>query len=175
MTRRHSAITPLCLLFAASASLVAGHASAAPVTLPPGYTLEKAAADAATAPPAFSAPATAALPDHPGWPVSVVGGASPPVCADLDPSYPGLHAWPNPFSGSGAIRIVHTGDRGPCTINVLDAAGRIVRTLSRTETPSGEIRWDGRNTAGQQVRPGVYFLRERAPATRAAGRLILLH
>ncbi len=31
-----------------------------------------------------------AFPNHPGWPVSVMGGASPPVCADIDPAYPGL-------------------------------------------------------------------------------------
>jgi hypothetical protein len=36
------------------------------------------------------ASALAAYPNHPGWPVSVVGGASPPVCADLDPAVPGL-------------------------------------------------------------------------------------
>lgn len=46
--------------------------------------------EVSTPPAPASMPALPAYPLHSGWPVAVQGGASPPVCADLDPAYPGL-------------------------------------------------------------------------------------
>jgi len=88
----------------ATASAQAAAVSSA-AALPPGVVWDAAGAVASGAvAPAAVAPGDAlaptadigvaqtplAFPDHPGWPVSVMGGASPPVCADIDPAYPGL-------------------------------------------------------------------------------------
>jgi len=59
------------------------------VALPPGFVC----GETGTGAPAANVGGEAtplAFPNHPGWPLPVVGGASPPVCADIDPAYPGL-------------------------------------------------------------------------------------
>jgi hypothetical protein len=57
--------------------------------LPPGFVCGETRAGAPAADLA-GAVTLLAFPNHPGWPVSVQGGASPPVCAEIDPAYPGL-------------------------------------------------------------------------------------
>ncbi|MBD3334770.1 MAG: T9SS type A sorting domain-containing protein, partial [Candidatus Eisenbacteria bacterium] len=46
------------------------------------------------------------------------------------------------------------------TVRVLDAAGRVVRTLANGRYPEGRHRlsWNGRNESGQGVGSGIYFL-----------------
>lgn len=67
------------------------------------------------------------------------------------PAPPPLRAGPNPFRG--ALDVV-TGSPG--RIAVHDPAGRIVRSL---EPRDGRARWDGRDEAGREVPPGLYFVR----------------
>ncbi|MDM7915541.1 MAG: VCBS repeat-containing protein [Candidatus Eisenbacteria bacterium] len=89
------------LLLAAVPALGESEGAIAVAELPAGASI--ATPDAAgllhalgSAIPAASEPALPAspeplvFPDHAGWPVSVLGGAAPPVCADLDPTSPGL-------------------------------------------------------------------------------------
>jgi hypothetical protein len=51
-----------------------------------------------------------------------------------------------------------------CDVSVLDASGRRVRQLASGYTEAGTrtLSWDGRDSNGSPVRPGVYFLRLRA-------------
>ncbi len=91
-------------------------ASGSPGTLPAGLSLLP---DGTIMPPnaSFEAPGSPALlpgspslpgyPNHPGWPVPVVGGASPPVCADLDPSYPGLETAVGTLSSGVNFYVFH--------------------------------------------------------------------
>jgi flagellar hook assembly protein FlgD len=46
-------------------------------------------------------------------------------------------------------------------LKVYDATGRLVRTLDAGRLTSGShsIEWDGRDTKGASVQPGVYFCR----------------
>lgn len=48
-----------------------------------------------------------AFPNHPGWPVTVQGGASPPVCADLDPQFPGLEIAVGSLTTAGNLYVFH--------------------------------------------------------------------
>lgn len=54
-----------------------------------------------------TSPALPAYPIHPGWPVGVQGGASPPVCADLDPAYPGLEIVVGTLTSAANLYVFH--------------------------------------------------------------------
>lgn len=82
------------------------------------------------------------------------------------PSLPvaaGPTVWPNPFSESTQISLRNAIDSE--TIEVIDPAGRLVRQFA--VQGAGEVRWDGRDDAGQRVGAGIYFVRAgQRPATR---------
>jgi DNA-binding beta-propeller fold protein YncE len=67
---------------------------------------------------------------------------------------------PNPFVGSTsfAVDLPHASS---LRLQVFDAAGRLVRELSRGKLAAGRhpFVWDGRGVAGSQAPSGVYFLR----------------
>ena len=83
-------------------------------------------------------------------------------------------AVPNPFRGVVSWQI--SLDRGtPARARIVDAAGRLVRTL-RVPAFAGPaaIEWDGNDDAGSPAAAGVYFLRvesDRGAYTRAVTRL----
>jgi hypothetical protein len=54
-----------------------------------------------------SLPALPAYPLHTGWPVAVQGGASPPVCANLDPAYPGLEIVVGTLTSAPNLYVFH--------------------------------------------------------------------
>lgn len=79
----------------------------------------------------------------------------PPVSAGLDPpaSAPGpFTTSPNP--SRGAVRIVALVGASGAPLEVVDAGGRILRTL-----PPGTTVWDGKDDAGRDIRGGVYWIR----------------
>lgn len=68
--------------------------------------------------------------------------------------------YPNPFNPSTQIRFTLPRP-GKVSVRVFDATGREVATLlegARAAGPHSFV-WDGKNTAGELVRSGVYFLR----------------
>jgi len=70
-----------------------------------------------------------------------------------------LAAEPNPFHRSATIRFSLAPEaQAPVRIVLYDVAGRIVRTLAPAGRESA-IQWDGRNSAGRLLPPGVYFAR----------------
>ena len=73
-----------------------------------------------------------------------------------------------PGHASTAIRYRTWDPAHPAALRILDSAGRLVR-----EWPvagSGELRWDGRTSAGRETPAGIYFIdlagRGRTNATR---------
>ncbi|MEZ4398021.1 MAG: FlgD immunoglobulin-like domain containing protein [Candidatus Krumholzibacteriia bacterium] len=82
---------------------------------------------------------------------------------------------PNPFRETSAVRFALT-ESGPVRLDVFDVQGRHVRTLVDGLRPAGEQRaiWDGRDDAARPQPSGVYFVRLRAGAREASGRLVLL-
>ncbi len=98
MIRRHPAhgcvLILMILLLQVLGAAASAQAEAGPTVsalyLPPGAVIDPAGAPSFPTDTDANAPALPAFPIHPGWPTNVVGGASPPVSADLDPQYPGL-------------------------------------------------------------------------------------
>jgi len=67
---------------------------------------------------------------------------------------------PSPFRAHTVIRYTLDAERRTL-LQVLDPAGRVVRTLRAANMRRGaySISWDSRDDAGRQVAPGVYFVR----------------
>jgi hypothetical protein len=67
---------------------------------------------------------------------------------------------PNPFRRTTRIRF-RVSTAGQTSLDVFDVIGRRVRTLSAGwhEAGSFETHWDGRNSDGDRLVPGVYFAR----------------
>jgi hypothetical protein len=67
--------------------------------------------------------------------------------------------YPNPFNP--VTKIAYSiRQAGPVTIKVVNAAGKVVRTLLDSELDSGTsgvVTWDGMDEAGMQCASGVYF------------------
>lgn len=61
-------------------------------------------------------------------------------------------------------------------LHVLDASGRVVRTLfeGRADAGARTIRWDGRNRDGEPVASGVYFIRLAADDDREIRPVVLV-
>ncbi len=62
--------------------------------------------------------------------------------------------------------IVYTlAQRGNVTVLVSDAAGSIIAVLQRGAQDPGSyaVTWDGKNRAGRNVAPGLYFVRLTGP------------
>lgn len=77
-----------------------------------------------------------------------------PAVLDLSPPVP------NPMRRETTVHVrAPSGVR--CRIAVYDVAGRLVRELARTSStaPARSVSWDGRDTRGTEVAPGVYLLR----------------
>ena len=73
---------------------------------------------------------------------------------------PALSVGPVPAGGSVRIALaLPTGGEG--TLGVYDVAGRLVRVLTRGRVEAGrhESSWDGRDSQGTRVGPGVYLVR----------------
>jgi hypothetical protein len=98
------------LVLTTIAAIVATPSTAAPgdrSSLPPGATLQTLPEASGPRADTMIHTALPAYPIHPGWPVGVQGGASPPVCADLDPSYPGLETAVGTLTSAANLYVFH--------------------------------------------------------------------
>ena len=82
---------------------------------------------------------------------------------------------PNPFDGSTVIRYALPVN-SRVELVIYNATGQRVRTLVRGFQSAGykSVRWDGRDSAGRRVSPGVYFYKFRAGEFEAIRKLILV-
>lgn len=82
-----------------------------------------------------------------------------------------LEASGNPYSGSGILRVTMP-EAGPVTINVYNAAGRMVQTISAGELPEGQssVNW---NASG--LENGTYFVRLTGPTGGVTARVTVLN
>lgn len=82
---------------------------------------------------------------------------------------------PNPFNPQTVLKFETTAT-GPVRLGVYDLRGRLVRQLVVGDLPAGrhEIRWDGRDGAGQETASGTYLARLRLPGQAAVTRKLML-
>jgi flagellar hook capping protein FlgD len=82
---------------------------------------------------------------------------------------------PAPDPAAGPVQLAFTLPRaGAVRLDVLDAAGRRVRTLLDEVRPAGAHRlmWDGRDAAGRRAPPGVYLVRLAAESDQRVRRIV---
>jgi hypothetical protein len=89
---------------------------------------------------------------------------------------PALAVYPNPTRAGSHVRLVRAGD-GPASVEILDAAGRLVASpVGERDADGARVwTWDGRNTAGHPAPPGAYVVRARARGHIQLARLVKLH
>jgi hypothetical protein len=82
---------------------------------------------------------------------------------------------PMPMRGTARIPF-QVAQAGPVSLNVVDAAGRVVRALVRGEREPGRynVTWDRSDNSGRLMPEGVYFLRFEAGARRDVQKLVVM-
>jgi flagellar hook capping protein FlgD len=85
-----------------------------------------------------------------------------------------MGAIPNPSPGRATVRY-SLAMAGPVSLAVFDLQGRQIATLADGPQEAGAhtIAWNGRDTAGQRVASGLYFLRLRQGAQEQTRRIIM--
>ncbi len=85
---------------------------------------------------------------------------------------------PNPFNPTTEIRfeLAAADAAAPVALRVLDARGRLVRTLMSGTLGAGAhaVTWDGRDPAGRLAASGVYFYRLETRRQAHTGRMLLV-
>ncbi len=103
-----------------------------------------------------------------------------PANAAITGQFELLPNYPNPFNPETQIgfRISDfpKGAGGFVELRVYDLAGRKIATLINKELPAGyhTVRWDGKNSAGQEVSSGVYFYQLKTARGTKVRKMILL-
>ncbi len=100
-----------------------------------------------------------------------VGGEAPSA-----PRFALTPASPNPFPGLTQFGI-QTAQEGELTLEIFDAAGRLVRTLASGETITAGSRtfaWDGVSASGAASPSGNYFVRAEVNGEARTRRLVLI-
>ena len=98
---------------------------------------------------------------------------------DAAPSSGAGFAWgpprPNPVRSHVALAL-RLARAGQATIEVHDAAGRLVRRLFDGPADAGDLRfeWDSRDANGRTVPPGHYFVQAETEGSRAIARLAVV-
>ena len=108
--------------------------------------------------------------------VNIVTGTSTVAVEDASAaaSPPGLY--PNPMRERGALRFTLE-RRGPVCVEIFDVGGRRVRTLmEHRNAPAAhyELAFDGRDSGGRRLGPGLYLYRVQAPPGTVTGRFVVV-
>jgi hypothetical protein len=84
-------------------------------------------------------------------------------------------AQPNPFNAKTGIGVQIPAS-GRVRLQIVDATGRLIRTLLDETCPAGErfVTWDGRSDAGRELPSGVYYARLDQAGRTKTGRLVML-
>jgi parallel beta-helix repeat protein len=91
------------------------------------------------------------------------------------PEHYELQNYPNPFNSSTTIRYALPED-AHIELDVYNLRGTKVKTLLSGKQKAGmhEMEWHGRNTAGEPVCSGLYFIRLQSGTAQKVSRVILL-
>ena len=103
--------------------------------------------------------------------------ATPPVEPPVPPGDITIaQNYPNPFNPNTTIRVSVPGRSTRATLNVYDAAGRLVATLLANQVITGErnVAWDGRDRQGRLVSSGVYFYQLTSPDATISRKMVVV-
>lgn len=101
-----------------------------------------------------------------------IGDAAAFVLSRTDLS--NVFAYPNPYRGdSGQAYVTIAGLTPEATVRILDANGRLVRTLHETDG-NGGIQWDLKDDAGNSVASGIYIFYVTAEGDKAMGKVAVV-
>jgi hypothetical protein len=104
------------------------------------------------------------------------GGKDETLAVDDGSSDVRARVWalPNPFRSTTTLQLGARAGRAGA-VCILDVRGRVVHRLAAVGGLAPQIRWDGRDSRGQTLSPGVYFYEiHSAGAAPATGTLIKL-
>lgn len=95
------------------------------------------------------------------------------VMGQEDVSLQDLRVSPNPFrpGTDAAITFANLSERA--SVKIFPPAGREVRRLEEADG-DGLLEWDGRNSSGQAVEPGIYVYHVESPGTQKQGKVLVL-
>ncbi len=85
-------------------------------------------------------------------------------------------AYPNPSNPVTVIEFTAPSSGGESRVDIVSAAGRIVRTVfeGRANPGTNRVVWDGRDDEGESVASGVYFCRLRTADSEMRSKLVLV-
>lgn len=95
------------------------------------------------------------------------------VMGQEDVSLSDLRVSPNPFRQTSDSQITFSNLAERATLKVYTASGREIRRLEESDG-DGILLWDGRNTSGSPVEPGVYIYHVESPGAERKGKVMVL-
>lgn len=107
---------------------------------------------------------------------SPVGTGHPPV-SQAEVNFILEQNYPNPFNSETTIAYqLSPAGAGEVEVSIYNLRGQKVRTLARAPQPAGryEVKWDGRDDAGQEAASGVYICRLRVSPFVQNRKMLLL-
>jgi flagellar hook assembly protein FlgD len=95
------------------------------------------------------------------------------VMGQEDVSLQDLRVSPNPFRLGSDTEVTFANMAEQATLRIFTASGREVRRLEETDG-DGVLRWDGKNSSGDSVSPGVYLYHVQSPGAEKKGKVMVL-
>jgi hypothetical protein len=84
-----------------------------------------------------------------------------------------LAVYPNPFRETARIACGPSG-AGKVDLSIFDASGRRVREFPEISSEDVSVEWDGRDSSGRRLPPGVYFVRMKFENLKISRKVVLL-
>lgn len=112
--------------------------------------------------------------DHPEFVGRIWGGTDSadeiqPAVADLSLE----RVWPNPFQASTTL-CLQSKNSLQATFSIHDCKGRKIRSWEQiVPQGSSESSWNGTDSSGQKVAPGLYLIRVKAPGYSLSAKVLL--
>jgi flagellar hook assembly protein FlgD len=90
------------------------------------------------------------------------------------PDLKDIFAYPNPYrSDSGQGWVTIAGLTRTATVRILDASGRLLRTLQETDG-NGGVQWDLKDESGAAVASGIYIFYVVGEEAKGKGKLAVV-
>ncbi|MDM7915678.1 MAG: FlgD immunoglobulin-like domain containing protein [Candidatus Eisenbacteria bacterium] len=86
-----------------------------------------------------------------------------------------LGVLPNPARGSAVLRLELPAAGCSVRATIVDISGRLVRSLASGAMGPGThyVPWDGRDSEGREVAPGIYLARVTTDGAAASQRIVM--